>query len=67
LTLFYNRGLLHLCNKTLVTYQVTNDHGPGCRHELNTSIVQTIHNPNCTTLAHRLQPQHLGWTKTRLY
>jgi hypothetical protein len=28
--------------KTLVTYQVTNDHGLSCLHKLNTSIVQSI-------------------------
>ena len=27
--------------KTLVTYQVTNDHSLSCLHKLNTSIVQT--------------------------
>jgi hypothetical protein len=40
LTLFYSRGVLHLCYKTLVTYQVTNDHGLSCRHKLNTSSIR---------------------------
>ena len=63
----YSRGLLHLYYKTLVTYQITNEYGLGCRHKLNTSIVQTIHNSNRTTLMHRLQPQHRGWTYARLH
>ena len=50
--------------KTLVTYQVTNDHGLSCLHKLYPSIVQTrvvnvrtaqksFHNQNRTTLTHR--------------
>jgi hypothetical protein len=63
--------------KTLVTYQVTNDHGLICLHKLNTSIVQTrlvsvrttqkwLHISTCTPLTQRLQPHPVGWTKTRL-
>jgi len=63
--------------KTLVTNQVTNDHGLSCLHKLNTSIVQTrlvnvrttqkwLHNSTCTTLTQRLQPHPVGWTKIRL-
>ena len=63
--------------KTLVSYQVTNDHGLSCRHKLNTSIVQTrlvnvrttqkrLHNSSRTTLTQRLQPHYLGWIETRL-
>ena len=63
--------------KTLVTYQVTNDHDLSCLHKLNTSIVQTrlvdvrttqkcLHSSTCTTLTQRLQPHHVGWTKIRL-
>jgi hypothetical protein len=50
--------------KTLVTYQVTNDHGLSCLYKLNTSIAQTslvnvqtaqksLHNQNRPTLTHR--------------
>ena len=63
--------------KTLVTNQVTNDHGLSCLHKLNTSIVQTrlvnvrttqnkFYNSTRTTLTQRQQQQPLGWTKTRL-
>ena len=63
--------------KTLVRYQVTNDHGLSCLHTLNTNIVQTrlvdvrttqkwLHNSTCTTLTQQLQPHPVGWTKTRL-
>ena len=63
--------------KTLVTYQVTNDHGLICLHKLDTSIVQTrlvsvrttqkwLHISTCATLTQRLQPHPVGWTKTRL-
>ena len=63
--------------KTLVTYQVTNDHGLSCLHKLNTNIVQTrlvnvrttqkwLHNSTCITLTQRLHPHPVGWTKTRL-
>jgi hypothetical protein len=63
---------------TLVTYQVTNDHGLSCLHKLNISIVQTglvnvrttqkwLHNSTCATLTQRLHPHPVGWTKTRLH
>ena len=63
--------------KTLVSYQVTNDHGLSCLHKLNTTIVQAslvnvrttqkrLHNINRTTLTERKQPQLIGWIKTQL-
>ena len=68
---------IYTIKKTFVTYQVPNDHGLMCLHKLNTSIVQIrlvnvrttqkwLHNSTCTILTQRLQPHHVGWTKTRL-
>jgi hypothetical protein len=59
--------------KTLVTYQVTNDHSLSCLHKLNTSIVQTrlvnvrttqkwLHNSTCTTLTQQFPPLSFRWT-----
>jgi hypothetical protein len=59
--------------KTLVTYQVTNDHGLSCLHKVNTSIVQTrlvnvrkLKSGFIIQHVQRLQPHPVGWTKTRL-
>jgi hypothetical protein len=71
LTLFCSCGVFHLILLTLVTYQVTNDHGLSCLHKLNTSIAQArlvkvrttqerLHNSSRTTLTQRLQPHSLG-------
>ena len=68
MTLYDSRCVFHLYyEKTLITYQVTNDKGLSFLHKLNTSIdqtrlvnVQTTHNPIRTTLTQRQHVKALG-------